>query len=103
MLFKPNNCMNKLRVELNLACVINNHTLIRVHCVKYLSVWLEDKLNWSHHIDALIKKVRSLTGILYRKKYAISLQCRKTLYFSLIYSISSLIVLKPMEAPSRNI
>jgi len=52
----------------------------------YLGVWLDDNLNWSVHISNLIKKVRSLTGILYRKKYVLGQSCRKKLYFSLIYS-----------------
>ena len=70
----------------NLFCCINSHKLARVKYVKYLGVWLDENLNWSHHIGQLIRKVRSLTGILYRKKYVLGLQCRKKLYFALVYS-----------------
>src|SRR5690349_16321451 len=85
MLFKPNKHIDSVMKNMSFVCRINKHKLARVNCVKYLGVWLDAKLNWSHHIN-LIKKVRSLTGILYRKKYVLTPQCRKTLYFLLIYS-----------------
>ena len=86
MLFKPGKLTDTSIESLNLFCRINDHKLSRVKCVKYLGVWLDDNLNWSHHIRKLTDKVRTLTGILYRKKYVIGSQCRKNLYFSLIYS-----------------
>jgi hypothetical protein len=86
MLFKPNRQTVHSSENMKLFCCINNHKLTRVHCVKYLGVLLDENLNWSLHINNLIKKVRSLTGILCRKKYVLGPQCRKTLYFSLIYS-----------------
>ena len=86
MLFKPNKHIDSVIETMKFVCCINEYKLARVNCVKYLGVWLDANLNWSHHINNLIKKVRSLTGILYRKKYVLTPQCRKTLYFSLIYS-----------------
>ena len=86
MLFKTNKNTENAFVNMNLSCRINDHKLNSVQVVKYLGVWLDDSLNWSVHIDNLIKKVRSLTGILYRKKYVLRPECRKQLYLSLIYS-----------------
>jgi len=86
MLFKPKKQILSSIDDMNLFCHVNNHKLSRVNCVKYLGVWLDENLNWSTHIDNLIKKVRSLTGILYRKKYVLGPHCRKKLYFSLIYT-----------------
>ena len=65
MLFKPNKFTDSSIVHLNLSCCINEYKLTRVKFVKYLGIWLDDNLNWSIHIENLIKKVRSLTGILY--------------------------------------
>ena len=84
-------CLSPIKVDslienMSFVCRINEHKLARVNCVKYLGVWLDANLNWSHNINSLIKKVRSVTGILYRKRYVLMPQCRKTLYFSLIYS-----------------
>lgn len=86
MLFKPNMLTDNFIENMNLFCRINDYKLSRVKSVKYLGVWLDDNLDWSLHINNLINKVRSLTGIVYRKKYVLLPQCRKNLYFSLIYS-----------------
>ena len=86
MLFKPNKHTDSFIVTMNLSCHINNHYLTRVNCVEYLGVWLDENLRFNVHINNLMKKVRGLTGILYRKKYVLGPQCRKQLYFSLIYS-----------------
>ena len=86
MLFKPNKLIDNFIENMSLACRINDHKLTRVKFVKYLGVRLDDKLNWSIHIENLTLKVRSLTGILFRKKYVLGPQCRRKLYFSLIYS-----------------
>jgi len=86
MLFKPNKLIDNVIENMSLSCRINDHKLTRVKFVKYLGVWLDDQLNWSIHIENLTKKVRSLTGILFRKKYVLGTQCRRKLYFSLIYS-----------------
>jgi len=77
MLFKPSKHTDSS---------IESRNLTRVKCVKYLGVLLDDNLNWSQHISKLIKKVRSLTGILYRKKYVLRAECRRKLYFALVYS-----------------
>ena len=86
MLFKSNKNTASSIENMNLSCHINNHHLTRVNCVKYLGVWLDENLSFNVHINNLIKKDRVLTGILYRKKYVLGPQCRKQLYFSLIYS-----------------
>jgi len=38
------------------------------------------------HITKLLKKVNSLIGIIYRKKYLLPAHCRRNIYFSLVYS-----------------
>ena len=58
-----------------------------MHVVKYLGIFIDDNLNWHEHISYLIKKISSLTGILYRINLFLPLQCKKNIYFALIHSI----------------
>ena len=67
--------------------LFNNHVIMRVHSVKYLGVMIDEKLSWSSHIDYLIGKVTSLTGILYRNKHFLPLDSKRNIYFALIYSV----------------
>ena len=36
---------------------INDKTIMRTACVKYLGVFIDDKLNWSNHIAYLENKL----------------------------------------------
>jgi len=40
--------------------------LERVASYKYLGIWLDDKLNFSTHIDILLKKLRPSIGFYFR-------------------------------------
>ncbi len=66
---------------------INNHTIGRERYVKYLGVYIDDKLEWTEHITHVTKKVSSLTGILYRTKTALPYKCKKDIYFALVHSV----------------
>ena len=86
MVFKANNyTINEIK-NLNLSISINNILLSRTTSIKYLGVWLDDQLSWNAHVTQLLKKVSSLIGIIYRKKYLLSARCRKNIYFGLVYS-----------------
>jgi len=67
--------------------LFNDHVINLVHSVKYLGIMIDDKLSWSDHINYLINKISSLTGILYRNKHYLPLSCKKNIYFALIYSV----------------
>ena len=43
---------------------INNHPIRQVKETKFLGVIIDDKLDWSAHIDYICKKLRSATGTL---------------------------------------
>jgi len=66
---------------------INNRAIGREHIVKYLGVYIDDRLEWTEHIDYITKKVSSLTGILYRSKAALPYKCKKDIYFALVHSV----------------
>jgi hypothetical protein len=50
---------------------------------KYLGVWLDDKLSWSHHIEKTTAKVRAATCVLMRMKEA-SEKVKKMVYHALV-------------------
>ena len=86
MIFETKTCTNNIITNLNLTINVNNILLNRANFTKYLGVWLDEQLNWDIHIAQLLKKVNSLVGILYRKKYLLPTHCRKKIYFALVYS-----------------
>ncbi len=43
---------------------INNKSLRQVSVAKYLGMYIDENLHWDHHIDTLVKKISSKTGIL---------------------------------------
>ena len=86
IIFKPNNSINQAINSHKLSLNINNIPISRTAAIKYLGVWLDEKLKWDTHITQLLKKVNSLLGIVYRKKYMLPMHCRKKIYFALVYS-----------------
>jgi hypothetical protein len=86
MIFKPSTSINSAISKLNLSVNINNISLARTSSIKYLGVWLDENLSWDIHVAELLKKLKCLIGILYRKKYLLPMHCRKNIYFALAYS-----------------
>src|SRR6267154_1451177 len=66
--------------------LLDGRSIERIHVVKYLGVFIDDKLEWSDHINYIIKKVSSLSGILSRHKASPPIKCKKNIYFALIHS-----------------
>ena len=113
MIFKPTKVMNEYIQAMNLSLNISGHKLNRVTTTKYLGIIIDDKLNWSCHVDNLITKINSLNGILYRRKYVIPKQCRRNIYFALAYSSivygieiygnTTMAILKPLITKCNNL
>jgi len=53
--------------------------------VKYLGVWIDDKLNWKIHIDCIYSKLAKFIGIFYKFSHKLPLDCLKMLYFSFVH------------------
>lgn len=51
-----------------------------------MGVIIDDKLTWTEHIKCLVNKISSLIGILYRQNHLFPIQCRRNIYFALVYS-----------------
>ena len=60
---------------------------LREHtCVKYLGVFIDDKLTWSNHIAYLENKLSRSVGLFYRIRQYLIDSALKSLYFSFVYS-----------------
>ena len=65
---------------------INDKTITQTTCVKYLGVFIDDKLTWSNHIAYLENKLSRSVGLFYRIRQYLSYSALKSLYFSFVYS-----------------
>ena len=66
--------------------LFNGRNIERVRVVKYLGVFIDENLNWSDHINYVISRVSSLTGILSRNKAILPMKCKNDIYFALVHS-----------------
>lgn len=80
MLFS-NTCKDTDKYEIKIDHVL----LEKTNCVKFLGVYLDDKLTWSTHIKVCCSKVAGSIYALNRIKHLISKKYLRTLYFSIIY------------------
>ena len=68
------------------AIFINGHKITKVKSTKFLGIVIDDKLNWSAHLDYLTKKLRSVTGAICRIRRSIPVEYYKTIYSALFES-----------------
>jgi hypothetical protein len=54
--------------------------------VKYLGVLIDQRLNFSEHVDFIVKKFSAIVGILFKLRNVLPPSVRKIIYFSLIHS-----------------
>jgi hypothetical protein len=65
---------------------IGNQQILRVPCIKYLGVFIDESLSWKDHIRFICTKIRKYCGIFYKVRDFIPATIRKQLYFALIHS-----------------
>ena len=90
MIFEPSRPKHPLKAPAsvcNTSLLFDGHALSQVHSIKYLGLFIDDKLSWHDHVNYLSSKVSSLTGILYRVKNFLPMNAKRNIYFALIYSI----------------
>lgn len=95
--------LNKLTLNLKKTKFINFHShrvnepadetvqyngvgIEQVDTIKYLSITLDNKLNWKPHIHDLSTKLASMTGMLTKIGKFMPVSIMKLLYFSLVHS-----------------
>jgi hypothetical protein len=70
----------------NLTLSVNSKKIKKVDCVRFLGVIIDDKLNWSKHIEHLEKKLLSCIVLIKRIKDCIPKSQYLTIYHSLFLS-----------------
>ena len=103
----------KKRTKFEYNFQLEGHSLDRVSKVKYLGVFLAEKLNWSAHIDHLVIKISRASYIISKLRHYVNINTLKMIYYSLVYPhlmycITSWgnapnSVLKPLEILQRKI
>ena len=68
------------------AIFINGQKITKVKSTKFLGIFIDEKLNWSAHLDYLEKKLRSVSGALCRIRRSIPVEYYKTIYAALFES-----------------
>lgn len=64
----------------------NDKTINYQKTIKFLGLYIDERLSWNAHIDKIRSKLAPLIGILFKIRNYIPLKFLKNIYFSLIYS-----------------
>ena len=75
----------KKRNDSNFCLQLDGHELQRVTNAKYLGVILNDKLNWTSHINNIYTKISKASYILCKIRHYVNLNTLKMIYYSLVY------------------
>ena len=55
------------------------------------NIYIEDHLTWKHHISYVCKQIAKSIGIILRSRFFLSSTTKLTLYYTLIYPLSSIV------------
>ena len=85
---------NSIKENMNQHLYFNNQNLFQVFETKFLGLWILHNLDWSTHLNKLYSKISCFIGVFYRTKHLIPYSCKHMLYYSLVHShLSHLIVI----------
>ena len=76
----------QISVQYKFKLVINQNIIERATSVKYLGVYLDEKMTWSNHIQQLSLQLAKTSGIFYRLREYVTRETLCMLYYSLVYS-----------------
>ena len=82
LLFNKNNCNSPLNLELELGSNIIKCT----DQVKFLGLWIHNKLQWTQHTNTLLMKLKQNTNFLKVGNKFLSKASKKLVYYAHIYS-----------------
>jgi len=63
----------------------NENTVSQTSSIKYLGVYIDNKLTWSDHVTNLEKTISCSVGIFYRTRHHLKEREFKSVYFSIAY------------------
>lgn len=77
---KSNRSENKFKI------MINGTEIEQVKEIRYLGVYLDNKLSWKRHIDYIVTKLSSATGVIYKLKDYVPMKQLISVYHSIVGS-----------------
>ena len=81
MIIDKKNSNNK-----DLKIVINKSRINKTNNIKYLGVYIDDKLSWNAHIEDICKRLSKISGMLYKLRYYVNRKTLLNLYYALVHS-----------------
>ena len=78
---------HKSHTNTSLDLTLNGVTIPRKRQTKFLGVWVDDQLNWKHHMQNLTTQLSSWMGLVKRGKNLLSSHAKKVLYFGQVHSL----------------
>ena len=78
-------CSKGKKIAGPVSIKISNQEIARVDHTKFLGVIIDEKLNWSNHINSVKRKVAKGIGIICKAKRWLTQNTLSTLYYSFIY------------------
>lgn len=76
---------NKRNINQNNRVIMGNQEIQRQHCVKFLGLYVDEKLTWGEHIKIVKSKLAGSTYAINRIKNIVPNSYKRTLYFTLAY------------------
>ena len=80
---------HKKAINFNFKIMINGRKLIPTNYVKYLGIYLDSNLNWSHHCDILSAKLSRANGILSKLRHYVTSDTLREVYHAIFSSLMS--------------
>ena len=76
---------NDLPAGPTLSIKVNDMFLEKVNNCKFLGVWIDDRLNWKHHITQISNKLSKIIGIFKKIRWKLGKNILSQLYYSLAF------------------
>ena len=75
----------RLKYTKNFNIQMQNNKIEKVSEIKYLGVYLDEKIDWNYQIKTVEAKIARASYILSKIRYYVNLNTLKTLYYALVY------------------
>ena len=74
------------KAKANDICVkLSDIIIVKVQYCRYLGIFLDDTLTWSHHINTVYSKLMKYVGIFYKIRSKLPLSILRNIYFAFVY------------------